>query len=265
MTITASTAGTAARRERALAFRALHDDPALVAPNAWDPISAVAIERAGAKAIATTSYGVAASRGVADGGGLNAEVALDALERIIGAVTLPVTADLERGYAGTVEGAVETVSRAIDLGIAGLNIEDSLAQALVPAAEQVTLLGAVAEAIGQSGVPAFLNARTDTYLFRDPAASDEDLLTETIDRGLAYVRAGADGLFVPGLTEHAAIAAVCGAVTVPVNVMLDGEPVDLDELFELGVRRVTWGPALQIQAQQRLQQDIAALLSGKQD
>jgi 2-methylisocitrate lyase-like PEP mutase family enzyme len=113
MTITPGTADIAARRERALAFRALHD-PALIAPNAWDPISAVAIQQAGAAAIATTSYGDAASRGVADGGRLDAAVALDALERIIGTVTLPVTADLERGYSPTADGVVETVTAAID-------------------------------------------------------------------------------------------------------------------------------------------------------
>jgi len=73
-----------------------------------------------------------------DGGGLNAATALEALHRIIGAVTLPVTADLERGYSDTVDGVVETVTAAIDLGIASLNLEDSLAQALVPVAEQVT-------------------------------------------------------------------------------------------------------------------------------
>jgi 2-methylisocitrate lyase-like PEP mutase family enzyme len=107
MTITPDMADIAARRERAFAFRALHD-PALIAPNAWDPISAVAIQQAGAAAIATTSYGVA------DGGGLDAAVALDALERIIGTVTLPVTADLERGYSPTADGVVETVTAAID-------------------------------------------------------------------------------------------------------------------------------------------------------
>lgn len=259
----AGTADIAARREKALAFRALHD-PALIAPNAWDPISAVAIQQAGASAIATTSYGIAASRGVADGGGLNAAVALEALQRIIGAVTLPVTADLERGYASTLDGVVETVTAAIGLGIAGLNLEDSLAQALVPVSEQVTLLGSVSQAVKESGVPVFLNARTDTYLFRDPSASDDDLLAETIDRGRAYVQAGADGLFVPGIADHAAIAAICEAVTVPVNLMLGTEPVDLDELLRLGVRRLTWGPAFQLQAQQQLQDTIASLLAPRQ-
>src|SRR5258708_4839966 len=170
---------TSARRERALAFRALHD-PALVAPNAWDPISAIAMEQAGAPCIATTSWGIAASRGVADGGGLAAATALDAPQRTISVVSLPVTADLERGYAETVEGVVSTVTRAIDLGIAGLNLEDSLAQTLVPAAEQAALLSAVSEAINESGVSAFLNARTDTYLLRHAGTSDEDVLTETI-------------------------------------------------------------------------------------
>lgn len=259
-TTPAGATSTSARRERALAFRALHD-PALVAPNAWDPISAIAMEQAGAPCIATTSWGIAASRGVADGGGLDADTALDALQRIISVVSLPVTADLERGYAETVEGVVSTVTRAIDLGIAGLNLEDSLAQTLVPAAEQAALLSAVSEAINESGVPAFLNARTDTYLFRHAGTSDEDVLTETIDRGHAYLKAGADGLFVPGLDDHKTIAAICKAVSAPVNLMLSAEPVDLDALFKLGVRRVTWGPAFQIQVQQRLQDDISALLN----
>ena len=113
-------------------------------------------------------------------------------------------------------------------------------------------------------MPVLLNARTDTYLFRDPSASDDDLLAETIDRGRAYVQAGADGLFVPGIADQAAIAAICKAVTVPVNLMLGAEPVDLDELLRLGVRRLTCGPAFQLQAQQQLQDTIASLPAPRQ-
>jgi 2-methylisocitrate lyase-like PEP mutase family enzyme len=122
-------------------------------------------------------------------------------------------------------------------------------------------------AMGDCGVAAFLNARTDTHLFRDPAASDEDLLTEAIDPGHAYIGAGADGLFVPRFADHAAIAAICAAANAPVNLMLGTEQADVDTLYSLGVRRLTRGPHFHILAQQRLQDDIAtsSAASGEHD
>lgn len=222
---------------KAEAFRALHTDGVLVLPNVWDPLSARAIHRAGAQAIATTSGGVAWSRGVADGGGMDPETALDAVNRIVRAVDIPVSADLERGY----DHASETVAAAIQLGISGMNIEDSVAGVLVDAADQAGLLAEIAATVTRSGVPIFVNARTDVFLFADPAADPEALLDQTVVRGAEYARAGADGLFVPGLADQGLIKRLVAAVALPVNIMVGAGPVDVAGLAGLGVRRISWG------------------------
>ncbi|MGK5556792.1 isocitrate lyase/phosphoenolpyruvate mutase family protein, partial [Actinomadura kijaniata] len=113
------------RRQRAELLHALHERPPLVLPNAWDPASAAAIEAAGAPAIATTSAGLSWAAGVADAGGLDRATALTALRRIVAAVSVPVTADIEAGYGTTPEEVAATVTGVLDAGAVGINIEDA--------------------------------------------------------------------------------------------------------------------------------------------
>jgi len=246
---------------KAEAFRAMHHGThPLLLPNAWDPISAQVIEAAGAKAIATTSAGVAWSRGVADGGGLDAPTALDAAARILAAVRAPLSVDLERGYHESPSQAAETVAEAIALGVSGVNIEDSIDTAVVALADQAELLGEVAEVVARSGVPIFVNARTDTFLFADPACDTEALAEEAVSRGRTYAKAGADGLFVPGLADRDIIARVARAVPLPINVMAGAGPVGVTELASLGVRRISWGSQVAQSAYGWVEQKVRELL-----
>ena len=248
---------------RVAKFRALHED-LLVLPNAWDAPSARVIAAAGAHAVATTSAGVAWSRGRADGAppphGLDADDALDALARMLLSLEVPLSADLESGYAATPAGVASTVTRAVELGVSGINLEDSRAGVLVSLAEQAEVYAAVAAAVADSGVPIFVNARTDVCLQHDPEMSD-DVVAEIVARGRADAAAGGAGVFVPGLADPALVRTVTSAVELPVNLMVGAGPVDLRALADLGVRRVSWGPQPMRAAYGWLGDQVGALLA----
>jgi 2-methylisocitrate lyase-like PEP mutase family enzyme len=248
------------RRTRAEQFRRLHDE-VLLLPNAWDPPSAHALAEAGAPAIATTSAGIAWSRGVPDAGGLTMDDALDAFERIARTVEVPVSGDVERGYSEEVEEIAANVARFVEAGAAGINVEDSVRRAVVPLADQVTVLGAVRSAIDRTGVPAFVNARIDVFLFVEGVRSPDELLAEVVERARAYQEAGADGVFVPGLGDRDLVRTLCSTLDLPVNT----GPLSTDrtELAALGIRRVTWGPGLAMSAYGATRDRIRAVLDGE--
>ena len=248
------------RRTRAEQFRRLHDE-VLLLPNAWDPPSAHALAEAGAPAIATTSAGIAWSRGVADAGGLTLDDALDAFERIARTVAVPVSGDVERGYAERADAIAANVARFVEAGAAGINLEDSVRRAVVPLPDQVAVLGAVRSAIDETGVPAFVNARIDVFLFVEGVRSQEDLLAEVIERARAYQDAGADGVFVPGLGDRALVRTLCSRLDLPVNT--GPLTTDRSELARLGIRRVTWGPGLAMAAYGATRDRVRAVLDGE--
>jgi 2-methylisocitrate lyase-like PEP mutase family enzyme len=207
-----------------MTFRERHHGGApLVLPNAWDAASARIIERAGAEAIATTSAGVAWSLGVPDGDRLDIDEAVAAVARIVRAVDVPVTADIESGYGDV----ARTVRLVRDAGAAGINIEDGL----VAAPERVAAARA-------AGGDLFVNARIDTFL-RSAGGVDE-----TVSRAKTYVDAGADGVFVPGVYDLAVIAELVSRIPAPLNVMVGPGAPSVSALAELGVRRVSVGPAI---------------------
>ncbi len=219
-------------------FAELHRGGVLVLPNAWDVASAVIVASAGAAAVATTSAGVAWGLGAPDGDRLDRDRALDLVARIAAAVDVPVTADLEGGYADTPEGVAETVRRAGAAGAAGVNLEDADhggTAALLGVDVMVDRLAAA-----RAATPTvFLNARVDTYLRGRP-----DPLRETVARAVAYVEAGADGVFVPGVVDPATLAVLVAEIPAPLNVMAGPGAPPVAELAALGVARVSVGPAL---------------------
>ncbi|MFH8842058.1 isocitrate lyase/phosphoenolpyruvate mutase family protein [Streptomyces sp. NPDC017868] len=229
----------AARVDKALLFRSLHDSARpLALANAWDVASARVIEAAGAPAIATTSAGIAWALGRPDGEALSPERVVDLIARIVAAVDVPVSADVEGGYAQDAVGVAGIVVRVVEAGAVGINVEDGTR----PPAELRARLAA-ARAVGErAGVALFLNARTDTYLFGlgDPAARLED----TVERARGYVDAGADGIFVPGVADPATIAELASRIPVPVNIMAGPGTPDVAELGRLGVARVSLGPGV---------------------
>ncbi|MFH8620551.1 isocitrate lyase/phosphoenolpyruvate mutase family protein [Streptomyces vietnamensis] len=227
---------TFTRPDDARVFRSLHTPTApLALANAWDVASARVIEAAGAPAIATTSAGVAWSLGSPDGDLLGRERALKAIARIVAAVEVPVTADIEGGYGQDAPGVAETVAGVLAAGAVGINIEDGTR----PPAELAARLEAARKTAERAGADLFLNARVDTFLFGlgDPDAR----LEETLARARLYVDAGADGIFVPGVTDAATISALAGGVSVPLNVMAGPGAPTVAELGALGVARVSLG------------------------
>lgn len=243
-------------------LRELHHLPTpLVLPNVWDVASALAVERAGASAIATTSSGVAASLGHPDGEAIPVEEMLAAIGRIAAAVSLPVTADLEAGYGLD---AVDLVAGLLDAGAVGLNMEDTDRAGdpatLTDTDVQARRIAAIRQAATQQGVPVVINARIDTFLRgHGPMARRVD---EAIQRGRAYLAAGADCVFPIILADEEAIARIVRELDAPVNVLaVPGVPA-LARLAELGVRRVSLGGGLARHAMDQVEASARRLLAG---
>ncbi|HEX6360971.1 isocitrate lyase/phosphoenolpyruvate mutase family protein [Actinophytocola sp.] len=223
-------------------FRSMHTgEGPLVLVNAWDVASARIAEAAGAPAIATTSAGVAWSLGAPDGDALGRDLAVDLIARIVAAVSVPVTADIESGFGVTPEEVRATVSRVVAAGAAGVNIEDALhtgPASLRDVDDQCARLAAARAAADDAGLPLYINARIDTFL-RGVGGVDE-----TVARATAFLAAGADGVFVPGVSDPATIATLVKAVSAPVNVLAGPGAPSVAELAELGVARVSLGSSV---------------------
>lgn len=231
---------------KARLFRSLHipHDPVILY-NIWDAGSAVAVARAGAKAVATGSWSVAAAQGYADGEALPLDDALAIVARIATCVDLPVTVDFEGGYATDPETLGRNVGRLLALGIAGMNFEDQVVNGpgLYSIEDQVARLRAVRQAVDASGIPVFINARTDVFLKAAAGVDHAGLLDEVLARETAYAEAGADGFFVPGLTDKTLIGGICGKATLPINVMMTSDLAGFRDISTLGVSRISFGPA----------------------
>lgn len=224
-----------ARSEHAATFRALHDNGLLVLANAWDAGSARLIESLGAKAIATTSAGVAWSHGYADGNQLPVELLLSTVADVVRVVRVPVSVDVEAGYSDDPAVVAENVARVLEAGGIGINIEDG--------ADDPNLLCSKIEAVKRAaarvGVDVFVNARTDVYL--RGLVPDDHRLEETLGRAAKYQAAGTDGLFVPGVVDAGTIRTLAAGTPLPLNVLARPGLPDGNELTALGVRRLSAG------------------------
>jgi 2-methylisocitrate lyase-like PEP mutase family enzyme len=230
---------TTSSSEKAAALLALHDGPGFVIPNAWDAGSARILEQVPFPAIATTSAGIAWSCGLPDGGTVDRDTILQHVGRIVAAVSVPVTADLEAGYADTAEGVGRTVAQAVERGVVGANLEDAVAGRLF-GIEAATDRIAAARAAAPRGT-FVLNARTDTYF----AGTTGDVFAETVERAVRYLEAGADCVFVPGVVEADTIRRLASAIPGPLNVVAGlSNTIDAPTLFGLGVKRVSLGGSL---------------------
>jgi 2-methylisocitrate lyase-like PEP mutase family enzyme len=233
------------QQERAAQFHQLHvkGEPVILF-NVWDAGSAQAVARAGAKAIATGSWSVAAAHGMADGEALARDEAIANAARIVAAVSVPVTIDFEAGYGKTADEVGESVARLLDTGAIGINIEDRFIDrsGLQSVSDQAARLHAARAAADRTGVNLFINARTDIFLNAPAAAHSNDLMNEAISRAHAYAQAGASGFFVPGLIDEALIERVCRESPLPVNIMMMSTAPSEQRLRALGVARISHGP-----------------------
>jgi 2-methylisocitrate lyase-like PEP mutase family enzyme len=234
---------TQALARKAEQLRKLHGGPRiLVLPNAWDVASARIVEELGFPAIATTSAGIAASLGYPDGQKISRDEMLGMVGRIARAVRVPVTADLEAGYGVTAKDMIDTVKAMVEAGAVGMNLEDvtgSDESTQVELKFQVEKIRAI-RTVGESlGVPVVLNARTDIYLM--PIGPVETRFDRTVQRLRAYHEAGADCLFVPGLSDAETIAKLVRALGAPLNILLTAGSPSLPDLEKMGVARASTG------------------------
>ena len=221
------------------AFRQLHiNTTPLRLPNAWDAGSARLFESLGATAVATTSAGVAWALGFPDGRLLPANELVAAASRMVRVLSVPLSVDIENGYSDHPREVADLVKRLVDLGVAGINIEDGPDEVSLLAAKIEAIRGAVSKA----GTDLFLNVRSDVFLARLVAESKR--VEESIARGKVYAASGGDGLFLPGIVETRDIEAIVEDVKLPLNVMALPGLVDAAALGKLGVRRLSAGSGI---------------------
>ena len=225
-------------------FQALHvPGQPLVLFNIWDPGSARAVMASGAKAIATGSWSVAKAFGYDDGEKLPLTLVIANLQRIAHACDLPVSVDLESGYSTDAAGVSNTIAKAINAGAVGCNLEDSdpVSGAMRGIAEQASRIS-YARA-GAASETFFINARSDVFFQTPPESHTYVMLEQAIARAESYATAGANGIFLPGLTDLQIIAAAVKRSPLPVNIMLGSSSViTRQQLADVGVARISHGP-----------------------
>jgi 2-methylisocitrate lyase-like PEP mutase family enzyme len=228
------------------AFRAMHDSGCFVLPNPWDVGSAVYLAHLGFKALATSSAGLAFTRGLPDAiSAVSRDATLAHVRDVASATPLPVNADFQSGFADDAEGVSENVKLCVRAGAAGLSIEDATGDPAAPLYDReraIERVAAARRAIDSTGVPVVLTARCEAWLVgqKDPARV-------AIDRLVAFAAAGADCLYAPGVRDLATIATIVKAVSPkPVNVLAMGTnpELTLSSLADAGVRRISVGSSL---------------------
>jgi 2-methylisocitrate lyase-like PEP mutase family enzyme len=237
---------TLALKSKADAFRNMHQaPPMLILLNAWDVVTARLFVKAGARAIATTSAGIAATLGFADGQNVPRELMMEAIARIANAVDVPVTADIESGYAGSPKELGESIRAVINAGAIGVNLEDATGDASQPLftmEQQIERIRAAHKTAENANVPVVINARTDVYLAKvgEPAGR----FAETVRRLTAYREAGADCLFVPGVTDMATLIQLVQSVMGPINVLAGPGMPPVADLQRIGIARLSVGSGI---------------------
>jgi len=226
-------------------FKQLHKQPStFVLPNAWDASSASVFQKSGFKAIGTTSAGIAMSLGYSDGENLPFEKMIEALKSIVNSVDIPVSADIEAGYGKSVEEVIDNVKQVILAGVVGINLEDGTGNPNEPILDismQVKKIAAIKELSQSLNMPLFINARTDLYWLKigDPSLQFQS----AIKRVKAYEEAGADCIFIPGVTNIDTIKNFREEISCPINLLVGSDTPSLNELSKIGIERVSSGSA----------------------
>jgi 2-methylisocitrate lyase-like PEP mutase family enzyme len=227
-------------------FRRWHNgEEILILPCAWDVASAGLFEAEGFKAIGTTSAGIAASLGYADGQKVPFEEHLRVLQKIAAHVRAPVSVDIEAGYATTIEGVTANVREVLHSGVVGINIEDenhsrSGGQLLEPVPFMVQKIEALRAMSRVEGVPMVINAKTDA-IWLSVGDGVEDTFKEAVRRANAYGAAGADCVFIPGDLDLQTVSQLVKAILYPLNIVVKAGTPSVATLHDLGVRRVSLG------------------------
>lgn len=231
--------------DKARAFADLHQPGApVLLYNIWDAGGARALEKAGAKAVATGSWSVAAAHGYGDGQAMPLDFALKIVERIAASTDLPLSVDFEGAYAEEPAEVAENARRLIQAGAIGVNFEDQIVggEGLHPLDAQARRIEALRAAGEAEGIALFINARTDLFLKARDGATHAGLIAPALDRARGFAEAGANSFFVPGLVDLALIRQVCAGTDLPVNAMMYGPLTSVSDAAKAGVARISFGP-----------------------
>jgi len=220
-----------------------HSGDLLVLPNIWNPLGALLLQDLGYKAVATASASIALANGYQDGEKIPFNDLLLILEKIVKSVTIPVTADVESGYAKNNTELSENIKKLIDTGIAGINFEDSKhdEQKLFTKEAQSEKINLIRKTASEMGSALFINARTDVFI-KEKNLSNEEKMAEAINRGKAYKAAGADCFYPIFLKEKESIVTIMNEVSLPVNILMVPGIPDFSTLKEIGLARISLGP-----------------------
>lgn len=232
--------------EKIKSFRHLHQQSTtFTLPNAWNPISAKLYQDSGFKAVGTTSAGMAISLGYPDGQQLPLQKMIDATKEIVDSVTIPVSADIEAGYGKTVEDVLETVKRIMDVGVVGINIEDGTGDPQHPIADlsyQTSVIEAIRELSLSSysgNAPFFINARTDFYWLN--LGTEAERFANAVERAKSFEKAGADCIFIPGVSDKQTIQELRSVISKPINLLAGPSMPTVQELSEMKIERLSTG------------------------
>ncbi len=262
MTVRVATPDLATLAAKAEAFRAAHHgERPLVLANAWDVVSAKAVEAAGFGSVATSSRAIGDSLGEPDNDSSEPDLVFDLLGRIAVAVAVPVSADLQAGLRLEPD---ELVGRMLAAGLVGCNLEDTDHHGpgvLVDADRQAEYLSAVRAAADSHGVHIVINARVDTFVRK--VGDDAQQLAEALRRGRLYLEAGADCVYPIALADPAAIARLVGELTGPLNIIARRGGLTVPQLAALGVRRISMGAGIHQLAMADLGMRLARIVAGE--
>lgn len=244
------------QNEKSKTFNAAHiKGSPLILTNIWDAGSAKVVAEAGATALATGSWSVAAAHGYQDGEAMPLELLLSITRRITETTTLPLSVDFESGYALAPDDVALNVAKIIEAGAIGINFEDGIAgtKTMHPAEFQCERIRAIRAKAEQLGIAFFINARTDVFL-QNEADQHSAHYQEALTRAKAYADAGASGIFIPGLIDEVLIERFCKDIALPVNIMRSPQAPLEQRLAELAVSRISYGPYPYIHAMEQLKQ-----------
>ena len=255
-----------ALQRKAKLFRELHfGETLLILPNIWDPLGAAMLEELGYPAIATASASIAYTHGMPDGENLRFSELISLLTKIVLSVNIPVTADIESGYANNKAELQENIRLVIQSGVVGINIEDYdlINRKLFPVEVHCKRLKIVRETAESMGIPLFINARTDVYVKGTEWKTNGEKWEEAVKRGKAYLQAGADGFYPITMTDKKEIAELVAEIPGPVNILAHHGTPDIKTLREIGVARLSLGPGFLKKAILAMKQTAIELKNGE--
>jgi 2-methylisocitrate lyase-like PEP mutase family enzyme len=232
------------QQEKAKKFLSLHKgEKILILPNIWDPLGARILEAEGFPAAATASAAISSSLGCHDHEMIKFSTHLEIIKRIAGSVEIPVSADIESGYAGNISELKSSIAQVLQTGIAGINIEDNINEgaAIRELHEQCERISVVRETAANAGIDLVVNARIDYFLV-NPGKSKEEIADEIIKRSKAYTDAGADCIYPIGITDRNTLILIRKNISSPINVLGTPQSESLSSLQKIGINRVSFGP-----------------------